>query len=170
MKVLKQFPVAEQHTGSGCVFKMWVKLSAQPGRNLLSLVVGFEHLKLRVRCLCELTRVSEWCSWARQLSPEPAVHHTSARLTVGSTAWRGSVNPRHAGRQKLATHVCYPPGTQENRFVRVCLFYSSNYERLIGNVYCWDTNWECLLFTCLFGWVFFPITAAFLLLPCNFYE
>lgn len=73
-------------------------------------------------------------------------------VNMESTAWRGSPNPQHTGSWAGHSRLFIPQG-HKNRFVRVCLFYSSNYERLIGNVYCWETNWECLLFTYLFvGW------------------
>lgn len=73
-----QCPTAEQHTGSGCVFKMWVKAQCAAGKKSALLSVVFEHLKLHVCCLCELTRVSKWCLWEGQLPPASLCICTSA--------------------------------------------------------------------------------------------
>lgn len=129
----------------------------------------FEHLKLHGCCLCELTRVSKWCLRARQLPAEPAVqqHQCTGSVWEAQRGEAAQIPGALVGRSWPLASV-YPPGTQENRFVRVCLLYSSNYERLIGNVYCWETNWECLLFTCLFGWGFFLLQLYFCSLPVIF--
>lgn len=129
--------------------------------------VALESLKLYTCSLCELTRISKWCLWVRQLPPDSAVyqHQCTGSIWKAQHGEAAQIPGTLVDRSWPLTSV-YPPGTRENRFVRVCLFYSSNYERLIGNVYCWETNWECLFFTCLF--IFFLLQLHFCPLPIIF--